>query len=119
MRQAGSLIAVRENYGAVGIELGNKKKRKIIRTVMHDTVRLVDSMGKITESSRVILLKHRGHITGLSILNRIHVQNHKRIPPRKILGSMLIFLLWAAVRRKILLSNFGLVFLRILQLPFE
>jgi hypothetical protein len=53
------------------------------------------------------------------LLDGIHVENHKRIPPRKILGSILIFLLRAAVLRKILLSSLGLVFLRILQLPFK
>nr|CAI9750097.1 hypothetical protein XPJYXGBL_XPJYXGBL_CDS_0009 [Microvirus sp.] len=86
---------------------------------MHDAVRLINSMGKVTESSGVTLLKHRSHKAGLSVLDRIKSEFHNLIPPRKILGSILIFLLWAAVRRKILLSNFGFVFLRILQLPFK
>ena len=49
------------------------------------------------------------------IIDRIHTVNHRRIPPRKIVGLMLIFLDFAAVRRKTLLSFFLGIFFRLIE----
>nr|CAI9750863.1 hypothetical protein JVGAKARI_JVGAKARI_CDS_0002 [Microvirus sp.] len=103
----------------IGIKRRQLTESKVVGMRIEQGIRLINSVLEVTKSSSIILIDGRGHKAGLGVLDGIKSEFHNLIPPRKIFGSMLIFLLWDAVRRKILLSNLGFVFLRILQLPFK
>nr|DAW12037.1 MAG TPA: hypothetical protein [Microviridae sp.] len=82
----------------------NFEKGEIIRVRSKNRILLTNSMLKITNSRCIVNIDGTRHERRLSVLDSIKTSNHRRIPPLKIFGAMLIFLDLAAVRLNTRLS---------------